>query len=130
MYNRETRRRSQRDGLMEDPRRHYTPELQEFTRAKIRRIACPVLIVHGDQHAINKINAEIVIPELRAAGKTLEVILYPGQPHTFVFGQDGSPEATRKCFEDCHAFFRKYLPTPPTALEDSLVKQVPVRARQ
>jgi acetyl esterase/lipase len=129
MYNKGTRKRAQRDRLMEDPRGHYTPELRELTRAKIRRIACPVLIVHGDQHPINKINDEVLIPELKAAGKTLEVILYPGQPHTFVFGQDGSPEATRKCFEDCHAFFTKYVPTRPTALDDSLVKQVPVARR-
>jgi dipeptidyl aminopeptidase/acylaminoacyl peptidase len=128
MYNRLARRRPQRDALMEDPKRYYTPELQKRTREKIARIACPVLIVHGDQHPINKINHEIIIPELKEAGKTLEVILYPGQPHGFVFGQDGSPEATQKCFDDCHAFFKKYLPTEPTPLKPSLVTQVPIQS--
>ncbi|MDQ3622023.1 MAG: dienelactone hydrolase family protein [Verrucomicrobiota bacterium] len=125
MYNKSTRRRDQRDKMMADPKSFYTPELQKLTREKIGRIACPVLIVHGDQHPINKINHEIVIPETKQAGKKLEVILYPGQPHTFVFGQDGSPEAARKCFKDCDSFFNQYLPTKPTPLEESLVKQVP-----
>src|SRR5688572_30472094 len=125
MFNKATRRRDQRNRMMEDPKAFYTPELQKFTRDKIERIKCPVLIVHGDQHPINKINHEIVIPELKRAGKTLEVILYPGQPHTFLFGQAGSPAATRKCFDDCHAFFRKHLPTQPAPLPDSVVKQVP-----
>ncbi len=125
MYNRQTRRRTRRDALMEDPRRHYTPDVREFTREKIGRIACPVLIVHGDQHPINKINREIIIPELEAARKKVEVILYPGQPHNFVFGQAGSPEATRKCFDDCHAFFKRYLPTQPAPLDATLLRQVP-----
>jgi acetyl esterase/lipase len=127
MYNRDTRRRPQRDALMEDPKRYYTPELQKLTREKIARIACPVLIVHGDQHPINKINHEITIPELKEAGKMFEVILYAGQPHNFVFGQEGSPQATQKCFDDCHAFFKQHLPTQPTPLEASLVNHVPVQ---
>ncbi len=125
MYNKSTRRRDQRDKMMDDPKSFYTPELQKLTREKIARIACPVLIVHGDQHPINKINHEIIIPEMKAAGKKLEVIPYPGQPHAFVFGQDGSPEAIRKCFEDCDRFFKQHLPTKPTPLDASLVKQVP-----
>ncbi len=81
-----------------------------------------------DRQFQNKINHEIIIPELKEAGKTFEVILYAGQPHNFVFGQDGSPEATHKCFDDCRAFFKKYLPTQPTPLEASLIKHVPIQA--
>jgi acetyl esterase/lipase len=124
MYNHQTRRRADQMALMDDPKRFYTPELQKFTREKIARIACPVLIVHGDQHPINKINHEIIIPELKAAGKQVEVILYAGQPHNFIFGKEGSPEATQKCFDDCHAFYKKHLPTQPTALDMSLVTHV------
>jgi acetyl esterase/lipase len=123
MYNTQTRKRPEQAKLMEDPRHYYTPELQKFTRAKIKRIACPVLIVHGDQHPINKINHEIIIPELKAAGKRVEVILYPGQPHTFVFAQEGSPEAALKCFNDCDAFFRSYLGTRPKPLDPALIKE-------
>jgi hypothetical protein len=56
----------------------------------------------------------------------LEVIYYPNQPHGFYFGKSGSPDAARKCFTDCHAFFKKYLPTQPIALPASLVSQMPV----
>jgi dipeptidyl aminopeptidase/acylaminoacyl peptidase len=122
MYNKQTRRRPEQAKLMDDPKHYYTPELQKFTREKIQRITCPVLIVHGDQHPINKINHEIIIPELKAAGKDVEVILYLGQPHTFVFAQEGSPEAALKCFNDCDAFVRRYIKIQPTPLDRALIK--------
>jgi dienelactone hydrolase len=125
MFTRETGGRDKLGPIMDDPKRFYTPELEKFTREKVRKINCPVLIVHGDKHPINKINHEIIIPELKKAEKKLEVIAYPGQPHGFYFGRGGTPEAARKCFDDCHAFFKKHLPTPPTPLDESLVKQVP-----
>lgn len=121
--------RKKGEELMDDPKKFYTPELEKLTRAKVGKINCPVLIVHGDKHPINKINHEIVIPELKKAEKKVEVILYPGQPHGFYHGQvtrNRSPEAVLKCFADCHAFFKKHVPTQPTPLEESLVKQVPV----
>ncbi len=111
---------------MRDPKRFYTPELQRRTRDKIAKITCPILIAHGDQHPINKFNDEILIPELKKADKKLEVILYPGQPHTFYFGGKETAEASRKAFEDTHAFFKRHLKTQSVPLEESLVKQVPV----
>ncbi len=120
--------RKKGEEMMDDPKKFYTPELEKLTRAKVGKINCPVLIVNGDQHPINKINHEIVIPELKKAEKKVEVILYPGQPHGFYNGQvtrNRSPDAVLKCFADCHAFFKKHLPTQPTPLEGSLVKQVP-----
>jgi len=110
---------------MEDPKKFYTEELQKHTRAKIQKIRCPVFIGYGNQHAINKINNEITIPELKAAGKTLEVVLYPGQPHGFYFGRNGTPEAGQKFFDDAHAFFKRYLSTAPKLLQESLVTRVP-----
>ena len=121
MYNKQTRRRPEQAKLMTDPKHYYTPELQKFTRGKIQRIACPVLIVHGDQHPINKINDEIIIPELKDAGKKVEVILYPGQPHLFVFAQEGSPEAARKCFEDSLAFIGRHTATQAKPLDRTLI---------
>src|SRR5207247_9064043 len=38
--------------VMRNPKKYYTPELQKFTRAKIKQIHCPVLIVHGDIHPL------------------------------------------------------------------------------
>jgi dienelactone hydrolase len=112
--------------IMDDPKRFYTPELQKFTREKIARIRCPVFIAHGDKHAINKVNHEIIIPELKAAGKKLQVTAYPGQPHGFYYGRSGTPEAAQKFFDDCHAFFQRHLATQPKPLEASLVQQVPI----
>jgi acetyl esterase/lipase len=104
---------------MAAPQDFYTPELKEFTQQKIRRIHCPLLIAHGDVHPINKINNDIVIPELKAAGKPLETILYPGKPHGF-------SRTSKKFFDDCDAFFRRHLATRPTPLAEALVKQAPV----
>jgi acetyl esterase/lipase len=111
-----------------DPKRHYTAEHQKRTRAKIDTIRAPILIVQGDQHRINAFNAAVLIPELRAANKTLEVITYPGEPHCFAFYGSGPrtprPAAALKAFVDSDRFVRRYLRTQPKALESSLVKQV------
>ncbi|MDQ3622332.1 MAG: dienelactone hydrolase family protein [Verrucomicrobiota bacterium] len=121
-----TEGRAELEKMMDDPKRFYSAELQKFTREKIAKIRCPVLIAHGDKHPINKINHEIVIPEMHAAKKPLEVIHYPGQPHGFYYGRNGDPEAGQKFFNDAQAFFKRHLPTRPTPLDESLVKQVPV----
>jgi acetyl esterase/lipase len=112
------------NGIMQDPQRYYTPELRKFTEEKIRKINCPVFIAHGDKHAINKINNEIFVPALKAAGKQVEVILYPGENHGF--SHRGTPAMTKKFFDDCDAFFRRHLPTQPRPLARTLVSQVPV----
>ncbi len=117
------------DKMMEDPKRFYTPELQTRTREKIAKITCPILIAQGDQHPINKVNNEVFIPELKQAGKYVEVITYPGQPHSFFFGSIATGDAGRKAFDDAHAFFKKHLPTQPVPIEDSLVTQVPLGRR-
>lgn len=116
--------RSLMEKTMEEPKAFYTPALQRFTREKIARIRCPVFIGHGDKHAINKINHEIIIPELKAAGKQLQVIAYPGQPHGFYFGANGDPAAGKKFFEDADAFFKKYLSVQPKRLAASAITLV------
>jgi dipeptidyl aminopeptidase/acylaminoacyl peptidase len=110
--------------IMQNPKKYYTPELQKLTREKVRKISCPVFIAHGNVHPINKINNEIFIPELKEAGKRVEVILYPGEKHGF--SHSGTPKATQKFFEDCYAFFKRHLPTQPAPLEATLIQQVPV----
>ena len=112
--------------ISEDPKRFYTPEYQKITRAKIARIRCPILIVQGDQASINQFNAEVLIPELRAARKTLEVITYPGEPHCFGFLGGGRRAAAFKLFRDAESFCRRYLPTKPQPLGPSLVKHTPL----
>jgi len=79
------------------------------------------LIAEGDKHPIKKINDEIIVPALKEVKKTVEVILYPGEPHGFSHGS-GSPAAADKFFRDSDGFFRRYLRTQPTPPDPSLVK--------
>lgn len=115
--------------IMEDPKRFYTEEAQKFTREKIRKIACPILIVQGDQHIINKINNELFIPELKTQGKKIEVITYAGERHCFGFAGDGSPQAASRLFSDCQAFFLKHLPRRPRPIAESLIRWAPVQTQ-
>lgn len=115
--------------VMNNPRKYYTPELQTFTRAKVAQIHCPVLFVLGDKHPIVKVNHEVLIPEMKAANKPHEVIVYPGQPHSFYWGIIGNPAAGRKFFDDAQAFLKKYLPTQPRPIDESLIKRLPVPDR-
>ena len=113
-----------------DPARYYTAEYQSRTRAKLAKIRAPILILQGDQQPINRFNAAVLIPELKAAGKMLEVMTYPGEPHCFAFSGSGPrtprPAAALKAFEDTDRFVRRYLQTQPKPLAPGLVKHVPV----
>lgn len=114
--------------ISEDPKRYYTSEFQQLTRRKIAGIQCPILIVQGDQHPINRFNAEVLIPELRQAGKTLEVKTYPGAPHCFAFARNARPAQALQAFQDADAFCRGRLPVKARALERSFVTHTPVSA--
>ena len=67
--------------LLAEGRRHYTADRQRALRAKLVRIDAPILIVQGDgsrpEMPINRFNANVFIPELRAAGRQLQVSSYP-----------------------------------------------------
>jgi dipeptidyl aminopeptidase/acylaminoacyl peptidase len=110
--------------VMRNPKKHYTPDLQKFTRAKVAQIHCPVLIVHGDIHALKIINQEIVVPELKAANKPVEYIEYAGQPHGFWWGAADAVVGV-KVFNDAMRFLKPNLKTQPAALDESLIKRVP-----
>ncbi len=116
--------------ISENPKRYYTPEFQKLTRTKLARIKCPILIIQGDVQRVNHFNAEVLIPELRAAGKKLEVLTYPGEPHCFCFYGAGPrtphPQTALKAYDDIAAFCRRHVPTQPKALDLSVVKLVPV----
>src|SRR5262249_9454285 len=104
-----TKENHEKGPLMQDPRRYWTSELQAFTRAEIEKIRCPVFIAYGDNSQINHVNHEIVIPELRAAGKQLETKLYPGMRHGF-------SKTSQEFFDDASRFFASHLATPPKPL--------------
>ncbi len=95
---------------------------------KIARISSPVLIIQGDgPSALNRFNAEVLIPALRAAGTSLEVMTYPGEPHGFSFNsRTPRPAVALKAFQDIDSFIRRYVETQPRAVDDSLVEHVPI----
>ena len=116
--------------IFENPRRYYTEERQRLTREKIARIQSPILIVQGDVKtplAVNDFNAGVLIPELQSAGKAVDVITYPGEPHCFAMGARPSSEAsTLKVFRDSDAFFRRFIVTQPKPIDPRLVTQLPL----
>jgi hypothetical protein len=89
-----------------DPKRYYTAKYQILAREKIGKIRSPILIIQGDQTPINRFNAEVLIPELRTAGKATEIITC-WATHCFAFWQRASaprPAAALKAFQDGHVF--------------------------
>lgn len=111
--------------VMRNPKKFYTPELQKFTQTKVAQIHCPVLIVHGDLHPLKIINKEIVVPELKAANKPVEYIEYAGQAHGFWWGA-ADAAVGEKVFNDAMRFLKPNLKTQPTAVDESLIKRIPV----
>lgn len=127
--------------LTANPWYYYTDDMQELTRQKIAKIACPILIIQGTPlnvngsggeytiPDVNRFNAIILIPELYAFGKNLEVRTYPGEPHGFSFNdcpeRTPRPKVAEQAFMDMLAFLRQYLPTKPYPLESSLIEQIP-----
>jgi|RhiMethySRZTD1v2_1073278.scaffolds.fasta_scaffold00416_11 dipeptidyl aminopeptidase/acylaminoacyl peptidase len=121
--------------LFVNPRQHYTSERQRTTRAKIAKIQSPILILQGDVRtplAVNDFNAAVLIPELKSAGKSVEVMTYPGMPHCFAFGAPGATEAmatsAEKAFQEMDKFFRGHLATQPKPVDPSRVSRVPAVA--
>jgi dipeptidyl aminopeptidase/acylaminoacyl peptidase len=138
MFNRELPKKGARyvpgDGAAAfgpDYARAYTPQHQQKTREKIRRIKSPILIVQGDPNSdLNRFNAGVFVPELRTAGKSVDVRTYPGEPHCFGFYGSGPrtprPAAALKVFQDVDSFFRKYLKTMPKPIDPKLVDHVSI----
>jgi dipeptidyl aminopeptidase/acylaminoacyl peptidase len=138
MFNRDMPKKGARyepgDGaaaLGPDYARGYTEKYQQLTRDKIRSIRAPILIVEGEPTTgLNRFNTGVFVPELRKAGKSVEVRTHPGEPHCFAFYGSGPrtprPAAAAKAFDDVDAFFRKYLPTQPRAIDPKLVEHVPI----
>jgi len=99
-------------------------------RAKLSRIESPILIIqgtHSTHSGINQFNVAVLIPELRAAGKSVEVITFPGEPHAFSFVSKPSrtprPAAALKAFRDIDSFLRRHVATSPRPLDPALVRQ-------
>jgi acetyl esterase/lipase len=133
--------------IVEDGRRYYTPALQQRFREKLARITASILIVQGDVGdgpidldgpGRNRFNAEVLIPELRATGKRVEVKVYPGQAHCFCSASGAPrpegrtapaswPAAALAAFQDMDMFCRRHVGTQPRAIDAAMVTYETVR---
>ena len=111
---------------------HAQPDHSTFL-SKLARIDSPILIItgtHTTHSGINQWNEAILVPALRAGGKSVEVITFPGEPHTFSFSstpeQTPRPAAAKKAFDDIVSFLQRHLPTLPRPLDPRLVKYEPI----
>jgi dipeptidyl aminopeptidase/acylaminoacyl peptidase len=94
--------------IMANPSQYYTEAYQKFTRSKIATIYSPILLVQGDETSPgNRWNAEVLLPELRRAGKDFTVGGYAGEPHCFASGSIGDlplktprPAVALQAFQD------------------------------
>jgi acetyl esterase/lipase len=128
--------------MLENGRRYFTPSMRRAFLAKLKKIDCPILIVQGDEDRreapINEFNADVLIPELRAAGKEVEVSVYPKQAHCFCSASGAPrpggaaapaswPAAALKASQDIQAFCRRHVRTRPNAIDAQLITQEVVR---
>ncbi len=98
------------------------PDHEKFL-GQVARITAPILIVQGDRPdaPLNRFNDQVLLPELRAAGRAVDVKTYPG---AHCFATQGRTAAAVRAFEDIEAFFRKHIPTAPTPIDSALVQQL------
>jgi dipeptidyl aminopeptidase/acylaminoacyl peptidase len=122
--------------VMANPAQYYSEEHQKFTQAKIASIRSPILLVQGDEASpLNRWNAEVLVPELRRAGKDVTVNGYAGERHCFAWdgrrpdGAWGHSPAAAKAFRDADEFFRSHFVTQPKPISARLLKQVPLESQ-
>src|SRR5262245_6412982 len=142
------------DPPIPDPIGLYRSTYQTATRAKIARIDTPILLLQNDpvfdmaSESLIEFNTQVLVPELRAARKTIQVTSFAKQSHCFCFvggnrvipGQGGwvpaiergaarPPEgyaaAALKAFGDIQAFCEPLLKTKPMSIARNLVADVP-----
>jgi len=99
--------------VMAAPKRYYTEQCRKLTQKKVKRIRCPIMIVQSDEHPLNRLNNEIFIPELKAAGVKTEVKAYPGHPHGFYWGHRTDTATVEQMVADVLAFLKPRLKTQP-----------------
>ncbi len=78
----------------------------------VGQIGCPLLMLYGAEDAgIPVADVREMEAALKGAGKTVEVVIYPGAPHAFNADYRPSyrPEAAKDAWGRCVAWFDKYL---------------------
>ena len=95
--------------------------------SKIEHINTPILHIQGDQTPnITDFNRDIFIPAVRAAGKSIEELTYPGELHSFAFFDNAErtlhPAVSLEAFKAIDKFFQQHLTRKPVALASRLVQ--------
>lgn len=112
--------------ILEHPQKFYTPELQELTRARLRKIGCPIFISHGYSLPLQKLDFEVFLPELAAARKRFMVTAYPGILHPLFREYEGRLSLFQDLVEEFSLFFKPALRTLPLPIDPSLIEGEPV----
>ncbi len=142
------------DPPIPDPIGLYRAMYQAVTRAKVARIETPILLLQNDpvfdlaSQLVIEFNTQVLVPELRAAQKSIQVTSFARQSHCFCFvggnrvipgqGQwvpaiergaalppEGYAAAALKAFGDIQAFCEPMLKTKPVPIARNLVAEVP-----
>jgi len=159
VFNKDSPKRGERfrpgqDPLIPDPIGLYRATYQTATRAKIARIEAPILLLQSDpvfdfaSQSLIEFNKQVLVPELQAANKKIQVTTFVRQSHCFCFvggnrvipsgapwvpaiepGAAQPPEgyaaAALKAFGDIQAFCNPLLKTKPVPIVRNLVAEVP-----
>jgi dienelactone hydrolase len=101
-----------------DPLRFYTSEARIVARDRIDGIQSPILILQGDMPIpqaldVNRFNELVLVPELRAAGKSVDVVTYPEGYHCFVYRSVNANDLALRAIQDADEFLRRYLRVDP-----------------
>ena len=97
--------------VMEDPKDFYPAAKRKETRAWMKKIHAPVLILQGDQTGLYKTNFEILIPEMKGLGKDISYIEFPGKSHGFYWGSTktgATLETVEKIIRDVTGFIESH----------------------
>jgi dienelactone hydrolase len=114
--------------MLEDPHRLFTPAVRALAQERLRKISGPIFLAQGGSLQWQKLQNEIMFPDLKAAGKEVEAITYPRQRHCFGFfarGLENDEDAiASRFFTDMDSFFKRHLRTQPVPVDDSLADKV------
>ncbi|MES2626169.1 MAG: alpha/beta fold hydrolase [Pseudomonadota bacterium] len=104
---------------------------QKPDTSKLARINTPILHIQGDQTPnINDFNKDVFMPAVKATGKSLTELTYPGELHSFAFFDNAErtlhPAVSLEAFKQIDKFFQEHLTLKPTPLAANLVMYAPI----
>ena len=107
----------------------FTESVRDLTRRKLKGLAAPTLVLHGDVHALKAFNLGVFVPEMEALGKPVAVKIYPGEPHGFYWGVGRDPARALRANRDADAFLRQHMRVQPHPIDKSWTTPTGVEPR-